>query len=200
MDDPREKSETSISPRREIRLALGVRTRIGTEHPRIYVLQERLAAIEHRVEHFRHYLELMQQRSLRQEKPDCFIIFEADTQLEHPHRTNMGYWIQFAFMKETFYMDLPNTTLTPVESQRLIRERNGFEFYLKNLKKRPAKYEQTYNPVQRYYQYSEISQAAADIAFLFFDLWKLPINVWIKVKSSSFKDARDWERGDFYIG
>ena len=105
--------------------------------------------------------------------------------------------MQFAFMDHGFYVDLPDTTLLPEEAKRLVAERAGFDFALNNPLKRLG--ERQFDPVQKQYRYAEQRAAAEDAAFVFFDLWRVPIDQRIKVRASAFEVARRWERG-FLLG
>lgn len=96
-------------------------------------------------------------------------------------------------MDSGFYLDLPDTTLTPDEAKRAVAERPGFGFALNNPQKRLG--ERQYDPVQRQYQYAEQRTAAEDAAYVFFDLWATPLNAWIKVQASAFEGNPRWERG-----
>jgi hypothetical protein len=99
--------------------------------------------------------------------------------------------VQFAFMASGFYLDLPDTTLTPEEAQ-VVAARPGFGFALNNLQKRLG--ERQYDPVQRQYRYEEQRTAAEDAAYVFFDLWQSSLDAWIKVDASAFEVERHWER------
>jgi hypothetical protein len=96
-------------------------------------------------------------------------------------------------MQSDFYLDLPDTTLTPEEANLAIAKRPGFAFALVNPQKRLG--ERQYDPVQRKYRYSELRAAAEDVAFVFFDLWGVRLDAWIKVEASAFEVKRRWERG-----
>lgn len=150
---------------------------------------------ERRTRQFEHYLGLMEHRTLRLVKSDWLVIFSVPA--PHEVRRRIGgsksRGVQFAFMQSGFYLDLPDTTLTPEEAQQLVAERPGFGFALDNPLKRLG--ERQYDPVQRQYQYSEQRAAALDAAYVFFDLWQTPLDAWIKVRASAFETGRTWERG-----
>jgi hypothetical protein len=55
--------------------------------------------------------------------------------------------------------------------------------------------ERQYDPVQRHYRYTEQGAAAEDTAYVFFDLWQIRLDAWIKVHAHAFEVARHWERG-----
>jgi hypothetical protein len=99
-------------------------------------------------------------------------------------------------MDSGFYLDLPDTTITPEEAE-FLAARPGFGFALNNPQKRLG--ERRFDPVQRQYQYSEHRVAAEDTADLFFDVWQTPLDAFIKVTASAFEASRRWERG-FLMG
>jgi hypothetical protein len=154
---------------------------------------------ERRTRQFEHYLGLMEQRTLRLAKSDCFLVFSIPAPRDVRRRIggSTRRVVQFAFMEHGFYVDLPDTTLTPEEARRLVAERPGFDFALHNPQKRLG--ELQYDPVQKHYQYAEQRAAAADAAFVLFDLWRTPIDRWIKIHASAFESSRRWEQG-FVMG
>jgi hypothetical protein len=161
---------------------------------------ETVSALERRVRQFEHYLRLMEHRALRLRRADAFVIFSKPlTRAEKVQFPGRGRWVQFAFMADYFYMDQPDTALTVAEAHRLIAERPGFAFVLSDPAKGVAEYESTFDPVQRSYSYAELRAAAEDSAYIFFDLYGLSVETWLKVKAASFDGKRQWERG-FSIG
>ncbi len=159
-----------------------------------------VAALARRVRQFEHYLRLMEHRTQRLRRADAFVIFSKPlTRAEKVQYPARGRWVQFGFMADYFYMDQPDTTLNVAEARRLIAERPGFAFVLGDPAKGVAEYESTFDPVQRTYTYAELREAAEESAFIFFDLYGLPIDTWLKVKAASFDGKRRWERG-FSIG
>jgi hypothetical protein len=155
---------------------------------------EDIAGWERRVRQFEHYLGLMEHRALRLVKDDCFLIISVPMPRAIRHRVggSKSRIVQFAFMASGFYLDLPDTTITPEEA-RIAAQRPGFGFALENPNKRLG--ERQYDPVQRQYRYDEQRTAAEDTGFVFFDLWRTPIDAWIKVTASAFDVKRRWERG-----
>lgn len=153
------------------------------------------AVRERRTRQFEHYLELMEHRTVRLVKSDCFLVFSIPA--PYALRPRIGgsktRIVQFAFMQSGFYLDLPDTTLTPEEAKRAVAERPGFGFALHNPQKRLG--ERQYDPLQRQYGYAEQRTAAEDAAYVFFDLWQTALDAWIKVRASAFEVSRRWERG-----
>ena len=76
-------------------------------------------------------------------------------------------------------------------------ERPGFGYALDKPQKQPA--ERQFDPVQRQYTYADRRAAAEDAAYVFFDLWQVPLYEWIKVEASTFEGPKQWER-DFSMG
>jgi hypothetical protein len=109
-------------------------------------------------------------------------------------------YVQFAFTKRTFYLDLPNCTLFPLEAERLIRERSGF-FYLKDHRQpwMSMDYWQNtvrdFSPVQKIYLNSDTRSAAEDMAYIFYTLWKFPTDWQFYYRALVFhgRKKRDWE-------
>jgi hypothetical protein len=158
-----------------------------------------VAARERRTRQFEHYLGLMEHRALRLVKADCFLLFSAPApRALRPRLAGAKTRIvQFAFRQGGFYLDLPDTTVTPEEAKRAVAERPGFGYALDNPQKRPG--ERLFDPVQRPYGYADQRAAAEDTAYVFFDLWQLPLDAWIKVQAATFEGPRRWER-DFSMG
>ncbi len=153
---------------------------------------------ERRIRQFEHYLGLMEHRTLRLVKSDCFLVFSVRAPREVRARIGGSKTriVQFAFMSGGFYIDLPDTSITP-EDARVIAQRPGFEFALDRPQKRLG--ERQSDPVQRQYQYAEQQAAAADAAFVIFDLWGTPLDAWVTVQASAFEVSRRWER-NFSMG
>ncbi len=148
---------------------------------------------ERRTRQFEHYLGLMEHRRLHLAKSDCFLVFSVPMARELRRRLGAKTRIvQFAFMANGFYLDLPDTTLTPEEA-KIVSTRPGFAFALDKAEKRAG--EREFDPVQRQYGYTDQRQAAEDTAYLFFDLWGTPLDVVIKVTAAAFETSRQWERG-----
>jgi hypothetical protein len=156
-----------------------------------------VAERERRTRQFEHYLGLLEHRTLRLVKSDCFLVFSAPA--PRAIRPRLGGCatriVQFAFRASGFYLDLPDTTLTPEEARRAVAERAGFGYALDDPQKRQLPGERQFDPVQRQYGYADKRAAAEDAAYVFFDLWRLPLDVWIKVEASPFEGPRRWERG-----
>jgi hypothetical protein len=109
-------------------------------------------------------------------------------------------YLQFAFMKQTFYMDLPKNTLWPDEARRLLSQRSDF-IYLGD-RRFPwmsldawREMVHTWAPVQKEYSNSDPRTAAEDMAFILFTLWRFPLDWQFYRRALVFnrRKKRDWE-------
>jgi len=161
---------------------------------------ESMDARERRTRQFEHYLGLMEFRARRLVKDRCFVIFSRDVPARlHGAVSAQERFVQFAFQADHFYLDLPDSTLTHAEANRAVAERPGFQFVLEDGSRTPADYERTFDPIQRTYSYDQLRDAAEDTAYLFFDLWAVPLDAWIKVAAETFEGSKQWER-KFVLG
>ena len=148
-------------------------------------------ARERRTRQFDHYLGLMEFRARRLVRADWFVIYSRRVPARLPGAVSaQERFGQFAFHADDFYLDLPDSTLTHAEANRAVAERPGFGFFLGDGSHKPADYEREFDPIQRTYSYAQLRDAAEDTAYLFFDLWAVPLDAWIKVQAQPFS----WER------
>src|SRR5262249_6313447 len=149
---------------------------------------------ERRTRQFEHYLGLMEHRTLRLVKSDCFLVFSVPAARDIRPRIGGSQTriVPFAVMGSGVYPHFTRTSLTPEEAKRALGERQGFGSALNKPQKRLG--ERQFDPVQRQYGYVEKRAAAEDAAYVFFDLLQLPLDVWIKVEASAFEVSRRWER------
>ena len=105
-------------------------------------------------------------------------------------------FIQFGFCAKYFEIDIPNTTLYRAEAQEILRYRSGF-FYVVDRPQfeHPAERARDFNPLRKAYVYGDEQVAAEDGAFVFFRVWKFPVDWRFFVSASSFHDGIHWERG-----
>lgn len=109
-------------------------------------------------------------------------------------------YVQFVFMKRTFFIDLPNETLFPAEAGRLLRQRSGF-FYLHQRRWWFDTYEhwldevKNFDPVQKEYLNADTRAAAQDMAFILYTLWRFPLEWPLYYRANRFEFGRpgDWE-------
>ena len=150
---------------------------------------------ERRTRQFEHYLGLMEFRARRLVNADCFVIFSRRVPARlHGAVSAQERFAQFAFHADDFFLDLPDSTLTHAEANRAVAERPGFRFFLGDGSQKPADYEREFDPIKRTYSYALLREAAEDTAYLFFDLWAVPLDAWIKVQAQAFESGRQWER------
>lgn len=107
-----------------------------------------------------------------------------------------GKFVQFSFQKNVFAVDLPNTTICPSEVHRLFRDRSGFmrEADLKGRFLSCRRHVEHFDPVCKAYIYGDTQEAAEDVAFIFFDLWRFPIDSVLFAKASVFDGPCCWEQ------
>ena len=108
-------------------------------------------------------------------------------------------YIQFAFMRDCFYLELPNNTVFPYEAEQIFRHRLGFYW----AKDRPDlrwvrsnwKDMLTWEPLQKIYLYRDEESAAEDMAFIVFQIWHFPVDTPLYVKAASFHTKHRFEHG-----
>ena len=105
-------------------------------------------------------------------------------------------YIQFSFELKWFCMDIPRETLYRPEAEQILGNRLGF-FYLRD---RPefTLYEETvegFDPFRKIYLYGDEDSAAEDMAYIFFDVWRFPVDTRFYVTAAAFSGKRAWEKG-----
>lgn len=106
-------------------------------------------------------------------------------------------FIQFSFENDWFCLDMPLQTLYRIEAEQILWCRKGF-FYLRD---RPqfTLYEEDvegYDPFRKVYIYGDEESAAEDMAFIFFQVWRFPVDWRFYVKADAFGDKKtEWEDG-----
>jgi len=106
-------------------------------------------------------------------------------------------FIQFAFARNWFCMDMPLQTLYRTEAEQIVRSRQGF-FYLRDRPEFTLTEEDVdgYDPFRKVYIYGDEDSAAEDMAFIFFQVWRFPVDWQYFVKAAAFGDKKsDWEYG-----
>ena len=154
---------------------------------------------QHRVAQFVNYLRLMDSRTHKEAQSSCYLIFcEPDREdfAEEDDKHGAGRTVQFCFEKDWFAADIPNTNLYPAEAERILKERRGFY----REAERPDAGVTTdvadlveFDPVGKKYIYGDEQEAAEDAAYVFFDVWGLPLDAELLVTASAF-DGPDWEK------
>ena len=114
-------------------------------------------------------------------------------------RKRRSRYIQFAFMRDCFYLELPNNTVFPQEAEQIFRHRLGF-YWAKNrpdLRWVRANWKDmlTWEPLQKVYLYRDEESAAEDMAFILFQIWHFPVDTPLYVKAASFHTKHRFEHG-----
>ena len=104
-------------------------------------------------------------------------------------------FVQFAFERDHFYVDLPRQTLSFEEAMEVLWYRRGFFYGRERYRDIPRKEVEDFDPFRRVYLYGDEGQAAEDAAFLFFRVWGLPVDSPLYVTSWSSDGKHGWERG-----
>ena len=124
------------------------------------------------VKEFTRHLKLMAHRA---KKGECYIVFEVKG--KRRKSASPDRFLQFWFGSKSFYADLPRTTFAG-EAESLVSSRPGFFFVgSRRMAEDQKDYVEEFNPVFRDYAYGDEGIAAEDMAFVLFDLWKLPVDV-----------------------
>ena len=104
-------------------------------------------------------------------------------------------FVQFSFNPKWFDIDLPNTTLYRAEAEEILRCRLGF-FYVTDRPQfeHPAEKAAEFEPVRRIYLYGDERTAAEDMAFVWFQVWKFPVDWRFFVTAAAFYEGTEWEK------
>jgi len=105
-------------------------------------------------------------------------------------------FIQFSFERNWFCIDMPLDTLYRPEAEQILRSRQGF-FFLRDRKQFTLHEEDVegHDPFRKIYVYGDEASAAEDMAFIFFQVWKFPVDSRFYVTASAFSGKHGWERG-----
>jgi hypothetical protein len=103
-------------------------------------------------------------------------------------------FVQFSFNPRYFDIDLPDTTLYQAEAAEILACRPGF-FYVKDRRQFEHHPEEVteFNPLRRVYVYGDDRLAAEDMAFIWFDLWRFPVDWRFFVTAAAFHEHTNWE-------
>ncbi len=107
-------------------------------------------------------------------------------------------FIQFRFNERSFDLDIPNTTLYRAEAEVILRQRLGFFHAVERLDlEHPANRDITkrFNPLRKMYVNRDESSAAEDMAFVWFSVWRFPVNWTFFVTAASFHAGHRFEQG-----
>ena len=105
-------------------------------------------------------------------------------------------YVQFSFEEKFFCLDMPRETLYRAEAEEILRDRRGF-FYLRDQPQFTLYGEDVegHDPFRKVYVYGDERSAAEDTAYVFFKVWKFPIDSPFYVTAASFSGKKQWERG-----
>jgi len=104
-------------------------------------------------------------------------------------------FIQFSIERNWFCLDMPLQTLYRAEAEQILRSRKGF-FYLRDRPEFTLHEEDVdgYDPFRKVYIFGDEVSAAEDMAFIFFQVWRFPVDWRFFVKAGSFgKQKTRWE-------
>jgi hypothetical protein len=125
----------------------------------------------------------------------------GDEAIDLPHEgwredDSRNRYIQFAIGNKWFCMDMPLETLRRAEAEEILRYRNGF-FYLRDRTQFTLHQEDVegHDPFRKVYVYGDEDSAAEDMAFIFFQVWKFPVDSRFYVTAASFSGKHEWEKG-----
>ncbi len=107
-------------------------------------------------------------------------------------------FIQFRFNERSFDLDIPNTTLYRAEAEVILRRRSGFFHAVERLDlEHPTNRDITrrFSPLRKMYVNGDESSAAEDMAFVWFSVWRFPVDWTFFVTAAGFHGATDWEKG-----
>lgn len=109
---------------------------------------------------------------------------------------SLNRFIQFSFENKWFCIDMPIQTLFRAEAEEILRYRQGF-FDLADRKQFTLYGEDVdgFDPFRKVYIYGDEQSAAEDMAFIFFQVWKFPVDSRLYVTSSAFAGEHRWEQG-----
>lgn len=104
-------------------------------------------------------------------------------------------FIQFAFENNWFCVDMPLQTLYRPEAEEILRYRQGFF----DLADRPqftlhGEDVEGFDPFRKIYLYGDEQSAAEDMAFIWFQVWKFPVDARLFVTSAAFGGDHQWEQ------
>lgn len=152
-----------------------------------------------RLSQFVRYLRLMDKRAHEEQAGSSFLIFSrpADASTPAPEDPHGGVkMVQFCFERKWFAIDIPNINLCPDDAERILKQRRGFYREAEHPEvgvTRNASDLVQLDPVGKKYIYGDEREAAEDAAYVFFDVWGLPLDAELLVTASAF-DGPHWER------
>ena len=112
---------------------------------------------------------------------------------------SLSRYVQFAFRRDGFYLELTKYTLFPNEARIILQRRQGF-YWARNRQdlrwvRRNWKDMVKWDPLQKIYLYRDEQSAAEDMAFILFDLWEFPLDWPWYVTAAAFHAKHRFEQG-----
>ncbi len=103
-------------------------------------------------------------------------------------------YVQCVFLEKHFEIDLPRPTLWPMEAKQLLQRRNGF-FFLgeRGGAETQASVIERFHPLRKAYVHGDHYSVAEDVAYIFFDLWRFPIDT--RLFLSTWGGRNQWDSG-----
>ena len=155
---------------------------------------ELTAAVKPSLELVLHGFEVAAKDSLTM---DSFLSFPDLPEEGWREDNSQSRFIQFSFEEKWFCMDMPLQTLFLPEAEQILRSLKGFFF----LRDRPeftlfGEDVEGYDPFRKIYLYGDEQTAAEEMAFIFFHVWKFPVDWRFFVKAAAFSGKEtNWEWG-----
>jgi hypothetical protein len=105
-------------------------------------------------------------------------------------------FIQLSIEHDWFCVDLPRKTLYRPEAEQILRRRQGF-FYLRDRPEFTLYGEDIdgYDPFRKIYIYGDEESATQDMAYIFFHVWRFPVDCHFYISAASFNGKYRWEQG-----
>lgn len=130
---------------------------------------------------------------------DSFLIRESGDDFWRPE-DGQSRIVQFSFEEKWFCLDMPCCSLFKPEAEKILRERSGF-FYLRDLPQFTLYGEDVegHDPFRKIYLYGDERSAAEDTAYIFFDVWKFPVDWQFYVTADAFGNGPRFEQ-NFPLG
>lgn len=190
------------------------------------VLSEDRTELNRRTEQFRGYLDSMRHRYSGVVGEDCTLQFTAspnfiETEEKGLFATIVGWLtpgreseeqseesekhriIQVMFNEDWFFMDLQfPMTLSAAEAKEISSKREGFSLASKDkdweLLNSVGEVSDASDALMKVYAYGQEREAAEDVAFVVFEIWKLPMDSPLYAWAESMSMAQRWEQGEAF--
>ena len=151
--------------------------------------------VESETQVVQHATELRPQATLNLEGDLDTVIAVDAPEFSGCEPVSQSRFVQYSFERDWFCADLPVQTLHQPEAAQIIRDRLGF-FYLQDRPEFTLFEEDVdgYDPFRKVYIYGDERSAAADLAFIYFGVWKFPVDWQFYVRAAAFSGKHAWEQ------